>query len=65
MSAARAFDAAVVGAGHNGLVCACYLARAGLRVGVFERRHVVGASRPQRPSDDLVGRPGGRDVVAE
>jgi len=32
----RDFDAVIVGAGHNGLVCACYLAQAGLRVGVFE-----------------------------
>ncbi|MEW5864063.1 MAG: NAD(P)/FAD-dependent oxidoreductase [Pseudomonadota bacterium] len=31
-------DAIVVGAGHNGLVCACYLAKAGLKVRVFERR---------------------------
>ena len=38
------FDAAIVGAGHNGLVCACYLAKAGLRVGVFERREVVGGA---------------------
>src|SRR5207249_8075745 len=32
----------VVGGGHNGLVAAHYLAVAGLRVAVFERRHVVG-----------------------
>ncbi|MGH7388130.1 MAG: phytoene desaturase family protein [Candidatus Rokuibacteriota bacterium] len=38
------FDAIVVGAGHNGLVAACYLARAGRRVLVLERRHVVGGA---------------------
>jgi len=38
------FDALVVGAGHNGLVCACYLARAGLRVGIFERRSLLGGA---------------------
>ncbi|MEY4358026.1 MAG: hypothetical protein RL469_1352, partial [Pseudomonadota bacterium] len=34
----------VVGAGHNGLVCACYLARAGLRVRLLERRNLVGGA---------------------
>jgi phytoene dehydrogenase-like protein len=36
------FDVIVVGAGHNGLTLAAYLAKAGLSVGVFERRSVVG-----------------------
>jgi len=40
----RHCDVAVIGAGHNGLVCACYLARAGLRVRVFERRERVGGA---------------------
>lgn len=38
------YDVIVVGAGHNGLVCACYLARAGRRVLVIERRPVVGGA---------------------
>ena len=42
-SASR-FDAIIVGAGHNGLVTAAYLARAGRRVLVLERRHVVGGA---------------------
>ncbi|MGY1643331.1 phytoene desaturase family protein [Geodermatophilus sp. SYSU D00703] len=37
-------DAVVVGAGHNGLVAACYLARAGLRVEVVERDTVLGGA---------------------
>jgi len=37
-------DVLIIGAGHNGLVCACYLAAAGLKVHVLERRAVVGGA---------------------
>ena len=37
-------DAVIIGGGHNGLVCAAYLAAAGLKVTVLERRHVVGGA---------------------
>ena len=38
------YDVVVVGAGHNGLTCAAYLALAGLKVKVVERRDVVGGA---------------------
>ncbi len=38
------FDAVIIGGGHNGLVCAFYLARAGKRVCVLERREIVGGA---------------------
>ena len=37
-------DAVIIGGGHNGLVCAAYLAAAGLKVTVLERRAVVGGA---------------------
>ncbi len=40
----RVFDAVLIGGGHNGLVCAAYLAAAGLDVCVCERREVVGGA---------------------
>jgi len=38
------YDALIVGGGHNGLTCAFYLAKAGYRVRVLERRGVVGGA---------------------
>jgi phytoene dehydrogenase-like protein len=38
------YDAVIIGGGHNGLVCACYLAKAGMSVAVFERRRLLGGA---------------------
>src|SRR5437762_8852670 len=40
----NSYDAIVIGAGHNGLVTACYLAREGWKVLVLERRYLVGGA---------------------
>ena len=37
-------DVLIIGGGHNGLVCAAYLAGAGLKVRVLERRGIVGGA---------------------
>jgi phytoene dehydrogenase-like protein len=44
----NAHDAIVIGAGHNGLACACYMARAGLDVLVLERNDHVGGAAVSR-----------------
>src|SRR3712207_3446501 len=41
---AEPYDVIIIGAGHNGLTCAGYLGRAGLKVKVVERRKVVGGA---------------------
>jgi phytoene dehydrogenase-like protein len=38
------YDVVIIGGGHNGLVCSCYLAMAGLKVLVLEQRSVVGGA---------------------
>ncbi len=38
------YDAVIIGGGHNGLVCAFYLARAGLKVRILERRAIIGGA---------------------
>lgn len=44
MAELNRYDVVIIGGGHNGLVCACYLAAAGLRVRVLERRGLVGGA---------------------
>ncbi len=41
---ARSYDAIIIGGGHNGLISAAYLARAGLTTLVLEKRHVLGGA---------------------
>ena len=44
MSKSSKYDAIIIGGGHNGLVCAAYLAKAGKKVLVLEKRHVLGGA---------------------
>src|SRR5580704_19246604 len=52
-------DVVIIGGGHNGLTCAAYLAAAGLRVRIAERRSVVGGAAV---TEEFV--PGFRNSVA-
>ena len=40
----NSIDAIIIGGGHNGLVCAYYLAKKGLNVHVYEKRPIVGGA---------------------
>src|SRR5688572_19491486 len=52
---ANEYDAVIIGGGHNGLVAACYLARAGVTVCVLERYTGVGGAAI---SEEIAGAPG-------
>jgi phytoene dehydrogenase-like protein len=54
----KKYDAIIIGAGHNGLVTACYLARAGWKVLVLERRYLVGGACVTEDSEKVFGIPG-------
>ena len=41
---ATTYDVIVIGSGHNGLVCGAYLARAGLKTLLLERREIIGGA---------------------
>jgi phytoene dehydrogenase-like protein len=45
----HSFDAIVIGAGHNGLICAAYLARSGVRTALIEARATVGGTAASEP----------------
>ena len=55
MSDTHAYDAIVIGGGHNGLTNAAYLAKAGQRVLVLEQRHLVGGAAGREGDDELHG----------
>ena len=44
MAKTNHYDAIIIGGGHNGLITAAYLAKAGRKVVVLERRHVLGGA---------------------
>jgi len=60
---ANAYDAVVIGGGHNGLVAAAYLAKAGRRVVVVERRDVLGGLMENHEVAPEIGRASCRERV--
>ncbi|WP_087046363.1 phytoene desaturase family protein [Caballeronia ptereochthonis] len=46
---ANRYDAVIIGAGHNGLVCGAYLARKGFKVCLLERREIAGGAAVSEP----------------
>ncbi|MDT8856392.1 FAD-dependent oxidoreductase [Paracoccaceae bacterium Fryx2] len=48
------YDAVIIGAGHNGLVTACYLARAGMRVCVVEKNDWIGGAAARRSAASFI-----------
>ena len=40
----NSLDVIIIGGGHNGLVCAYYLAKRGLKVNIYEKRSIVGGA---------------------
>jgi phytoene dehydrogenase-like protein len=51
----KTYDAIIIGGGHNGLVAACYLAKAGFEVCVLERYHTVGGAAISEEFTDAPG----------
>ena len=53
------YDVVIVGGGHNGIICGCYLAWAGLKVAVFEKEYEVGggACSEEQPLPAFVSNP--------
>ncbi|MEP7039152.1 MAG: FAD-dependent oxidoreductase [Acidobacteriota bacterium] len=49
----KTYDVAVIGGGHSGSTCVCYLAKAGLKVIILDRRHIGGGTVFQK--NNLIG----------
>ena len=50
---AERYDAVIIGGGHNGLISAAYLARAGMKTLVLEKRHVLTIIKLKNPTNTI------------